>query len=181
MKKDALWKPLLRNFRIYLRKSLQEYLVQMSSIWDTNGDLLPSAQNACRLFIRSVGASARAQEDKFNHFGLIVTMVPSSSGNLEKFFASAPEVLSQIHRLRPLFSKIFRENSIQLRQDFFQNEMLRAIWSRYVRDEKEEIKSYLNKLRRTIPYQRQVEILLNDALVLSETQNFQILLPEHFC
>lgn len=60
VKKDALWKPLLRNFRIYLRRSLQIFLVQMTNIYDAEGELVPSAQLACKKFIKSIGASERA-------------------------------------------------------------------------------------------------------------------------
>ena len=38
VKKDALWKPLLRGFRIYLRRNLQTYL-DINSIYEGSGDL----------------------------------------------------------------------------------------------------------------------------------------------
>ena len=38
VKKDALWKPLLRGFRIYLRRNLQSYL-DINSIYEGSGDL----------------------------------------------------------------------------------------------------------------------------------------------
>lgn len=38
IKKDALWKPLLRGFRSYLRRALENYL-DISLIYDGSGDL----------------------------------------------------------------------------------------------------------------------------------------------
>jgi len=38
VKKDALWKPLLRGFRIYLRRSLEIFL-DINQIYDGSGDL----------------------------------------------------------------------------------------------------------------------------------------------
>ena len=55
VKKDALWKPLLRGFRIYLRRSLQIFL-DINQIYDGSGDLSQKAQEACKKFIKSVGA-----------------------------------------------------------------------------------------------------------------------------
>ena len=37
-KKDAVWKPLLRGFRIYIRSTLKEYL-DVNQIFDGTGDL----------------------------------------------------------------------------------------------------------------------------------------------
>lgn len=179
-KKDALWKPLLRGFRIYLRRTLQVFL-DINQIYDKSGDLSEVAQNACRQFIKSVGAPLHVQEDKSNHYGLMIALVPSSTSNLEKFFICVPKMQEEIPKLKPIFSKIFRENSIKLRLEFFSNELIQEIWSQYMLDESHQIRSYIAKLRETQPYQGQVEVLMRDILALSQRLNFQILRPEHFC
>ena len=141
VKKDALWKPLLRGFRIYLRRSLQIFL-DINQIYDGSGDLSQKAQEACKKFIKSVGAPEHIQNDKMTYSGLTIVLVPSSASNLTKFFMCIPELQSQIPRLKPLFSKIFRENSIKLRMDFFSNDLVRYLWSQYIFDENKEIKAY---------------------------------------
>ena len=141
VKKDALWKPLLRGFRIYLRRTLQTFL-DINQIYDGSGDLSAKAQDACKKFIKSIGAPAHVQNDKRSYYGLTIALVPSSASNLNKFFTCTPMLQKEIPRLKPLFSKIFRENSIKLRIDFFSNELIRCIWARYIIDESKEIKAY---------------------------------------
>ena len=46
VKKDALWKPLLRGFRIYLRRALKAWL-NVNEVADVTGDLKVTAQVAC--------------------------------------------------------------------------------------------------------------------------------------
>ena len=55
VKKDALWKPLLRGFRIYIRRTLRIFM-EINQIYDGTGDLSEKAQEACRKYIRSIGA-----------------------------------------------------------------------------------------------------------------------------
>ena len=78
-----------------------------------------------------------------------------------------------------MFSKIFRENSIKLRKEFFANELVRYLWSRYISNERNELKDYINRLRKTVPYQGHVEILVGDILALQQDMDFTILKPEH--
>ena len=59
-------------------------------------------------------------------------MVPSSTQNLTKYFTCMPEMQRQIPRLKSIFSKIFRENSIRMRFDFFSDELIRLLWPTYV-------------------------------------------------
>lgn len=114
-----------------------------------------------------------------NHYGLIIAMVPSSSANLEKALICIPKLQKQIPKLKPLFSKIFRENSIRLRMNFFSHELIQHLWAQYTFDECKEIKNYIMKLRESRPYQGQMEVLLRDVLTLSQRLNYQILRPEH--
>ena len=55
VKKDALWKPLLRGFRIYIRRTLRIFM-EINQIYDGTGDLSEKAQEACKNYIRSIGA-----------------------------------------------------------------------------------------------------------------------------
>ena len=64
-----------------------------------------------------------------------------------------PKLQGQIAHLKPLFSKIFRENSIKMRIDFFSDELIRCLWTQYIFDENHEIKTYMRRLRDSDPYQ----------------------------
>lgn len=123
IKKDALWKPLLRGFRSYLRHALENFL-DISLIYDGSGDLSKIAQDACQSFIKSIGASPEVQANKMHYYGLTIALVPSSAENLNKFFTCIPALQAQLPRLRPIFSKIFRENSVRMRHAFFSNELV---------------------------------------------------------
>lgn len=50
VKKDALWKPILRGFRIFIRTTLKEYL-DVNRIFDGSGDLSKIAQDSCKRYI----------------------------------------------------------------------------------------------------------------------------------
>jgi len=180
VKKDALWKPLLRGFRIYLRKSLQTFL-DINQIYEGSGDLSMRAQEACKKYIKSIGAPKEVQNDKLNYYGLTIALVPSSAANLNKCFTCIPKLQKEIPRLRPLFSKIFRENSIKLRISFFSHELIRYLWAQFTKDESEEIKAYILRLKNSKPYHGQFEVLLKDLMALSQRLNYQILKPEHLC
>ena len=131
VKKDALWKPILRGFRIFIRTSLKEYL-DVNKIFDGSGDLSRHAQESCKRYIKSIGAPEHIQNNKLNYYALTIAMVHSSSAGLKKFFICIPKLQNQLSRLTPLFSKIFRENSIKLRKEFFANELVRYLWTRYL-------------------------------------------------
>ena len=51
VKKDALWKPLLRSFRIYIRRTLRIYL-DIKQIQEVQGDLSQNTQDSCRDYIK---------------------------------------------------------------------------------------------------------------------------------
>lgn len=95
-----------------------------------------------------------------NHYGLVIVLVPSSASNLHKFFLYLPKLRENIDKLKPLFCKVFRENSVRLRTQLFSNELMRYIWRRFTLDEGAAIKSYISKLRAAIPYQGQAETLI---------------------
>ena len=56
VKKDALWKPLLRGFRAYLRRLLQMHF-DINQIFDGSGDLSQQTIEACRKFLAELQAS----------------------------------------------------------------------------------------------------------------------------
>ena len=91
VKKDALWKPLLRGFRIYIRRTLRIFM-EINQIYDGTGDLSEKAQEACRKYIRSIGAPEEVQNDKLNYYALAIAIVPSSTTNLGKFFMCIPQL-----------------------------------------------------------------------------------------
>ena len=114
MKKDALWKPLLRGFRAFLRRLLQMHF-DINQIFDGSGDLSQQTILACRNFLTELQASEEVINDQYNHHALAVSLAPSSAANLHKFFEGVPALQRNLPRLKPIFCTVFRENSIKLR------------------------------------------------------------------
>ena len=81
------------------------------------------------------------------YYALIVTVVHCSYDNLEKFFVCVPELRRELNHLKPVFSKIFRENSLALRKHFFENELVRYLWSKFANDEMQSIQAYIRRLK----------------------------------
>lgn len=95
--------------------------------------------NACHDFIRSVGGSEYAQHDRDMHYGLAILSMPSSAANLTKAFEALPLIQKHLPRLRMVYCKVFRENSIKLRTQLFSNELMQCVWMLYAHDEAAEI------------------------------------------
>ena len=145
-KKDVLWKPLLCAFRTYVRQKMRKQL-DVSQIYDGSGGISMKAKESCKRFIKSVGGPEELQNDIMCHYGLIVTVVHCSYDNLNKFFVCVPELQRELNTLKPVFSKIFRENSLALRKRFFENELIRYLWSKFAEDEMQSIRAYIRRLK----------------------------------
>ena len=106
------------------------------------------------------------------HYGLAIISMPSSSANLTKAFAALPRIQAQLPRLRMVYCKIFRENSIKLRIQLFSNELMQCVWMLYAHDEAAEIRAYLSKLREVDPNLFQLTTLLKDITLISQLVSF---------
>ena len=62
LKKDALWKPLLRGFRAFLRRLIQFHFDNSQRLFDANGNMKRKAKKACKSFLNEIKAPA----DLFN-------------------------------------------------------------------------------------------------------------------
>lgn len=96
------------------------------------------------------------------HYGLAIISMPSSAANLNKAFVDLPKVQAHLPKLRMVYCKIFRENSIKLRIQLFSNELMQCVWRLYIQDEAVQIRAYLQKLRIDDPTLFQLQTLLKD-------------------
>lgn len=92
-------------------------------------------RDACKAFLKKFGVPAHLREQKLTILGLVVIQAPSSASNLEKFFENNAEIMAVLPQLLAMFSKIFRENSVRLRKQFFKHETLRYLWNVYLQEE----------------------------------------------
>ena len=79
-----------------------------------------------------------------------------------------------------VFCRIFRENSIRLRLVFFKNQLIKLLWQRYVAENEQEVRDYLDSLKTLYPEQIHSQILLEDITNLSIGTNYEILSPQLF-
>ena len=86
LKKDALWKPLLRHFRQFIRAKLSKY-VDINNIFSESGDIKEKALQGCSSLMdeMEVPAEIRGNEEKYR-LGLIILLAPSQASNLPVFF-----------------------------------------------------------------------------------------------
>ena len=94
-----------------------------------------------------------------------------SGCNLEKFFEDVPAVLKNIPKVKPTYCTIYRENSIRLRKQFFSDEFIQILWSRYTSVDKGSIASYMQQLESS----GHKELLLSDIRDVSDQTNFEVL------
>jgi hypothetical protein len=90
LKKDALWKPLLRHFRQFIRSKLGKY-VDINNIFSESGDIKEKALLGCSTFMDEleVPTEIRSAEEKYK-LGLIILLAPSQASNLPVFFQRSP-------------------------------------------------------------------------------------------
>lgn len=71
--------------------------------------------------------------------------------------------------LKQNFCKVFRENSVLLRERFFNDPLVRALWPHYMRAQLANISEYFKELlQSTSCGGKSLEVLLSDILALSE-------------
>lgn len=131
LKKDALWKPLLRHFRQYIRVNLANH-VDINNIFEDSGDIKDTALAGCQAFLEEVQAPDQVFQNLYKYqLSLIVLLAPSQASNLPVFFLRCPQIKMQLKELQPLFCTVFRENSIKLRRRLFQEPLMRHLWNKF--------------------------------------------------
>lgn len=71
---------------------------------------------------------------------------------------------------------MFRENSVTLREHFFNDTLVRALWPHYMKAELASVSNYFKELLQSPTCGgKSLEVLLSDILALSEKIQFPIL------
>jgi len=91
LKKDAMWKPLLRHFRQFIRSSLANY-VDVANLFEESGKIRPNVFEGVKAFCEEMGFQ---DYQKYN-LGLIILLVPCQGSNLARFFSNCEEVTSAL-------------------------------------------------------------------------------------
>ena len=178
VKKDVLWKPLLRGFRSYYRTKLNHSLNLQQVIDTFVTDLTEQLEVQSRRFLIELDAPQSIIENPLNQHALIVLAMPVAAKNMNRALVNLPRVRANLARLLINFSCVFRENSKRIRAQFFSDELIQLMWRKYIDAEGDYIANYLSELINVEGKQSEACILLKDILVLSNRLNFEILRPE---
>ena len=111
------------------------------------GKLKPEVYEALRQVLTDWEAPDYLVESKLCHHAMLILLTPCSQGNLGAFFANVKEIKPSLPSLSHIFCKIFRENSIRLRREFFRSDLVQHMWRKYYTVRSHEIKSYLITLK----------------------------------
>ena len=91
IKKDAIWKPLLRGLRTFARDLISVF-VDINNIYDKEGDLNNKTIEGCKNLLKQLGAPDEMLEKTLYHHAMVVLLAPCSIKNLSRFFHGLPSV-----------------------------------------------------------------------------------------
>ena len=97
---------------------------------------------------------------------------------MEKGLNKMPRVRANLPLLIEPFCTVFRENSKRVRAIFFDNDLVRFMWSHYIHADEPQIANFFADMINVKERQSEAGTLLKDILVLSKRLNFQILHSE---
>ena len=83
VKKDELWKPILRDFRNFVRTELGLSYVHG---WYKEGKIIANLRETFKSYLQRSGASTELIENESTYSSLLVLAAPCSSNNLSNFF-----------------------------------------------------------------------------------------------
>jgi len=86
VKKDLLWKPLLRGFRSYYRNKLNGYINMQWVVDPLRTDRTVYLEQSARRFLMDLGAPCHLVDDPMSQHGVIILSMPISARNMERYF-----------------------------------------------------------------------------------------------
>lgn len=107
---------------------------------------------------------------------LVVMLSSSSAHNFQSYFKDSELMRPYLLDLKHNFCQVFRENSVFLREKFFSDPLVRALWPHYMKSQLNEISQYFKGLQRsTLCGGKSYEVLVSDIMLLSEKISFDII------
>ena len=169
IKKDALWKPLLRHFRRFVRRQsilgndkatlIEEQNVakldSKSVAADNENYLRDVAQcrnpEAVREFasivMRSLGIPEELQSER-HALALLLLVHSQKLTKKQELVPVMQEVMgTRCLLISQIFFQVFNENSARTRQLFFQHALMQHLWNRFVESEPKVISDFFLTLK----------------------------------
>lgn len=168
LKKDELWKPVLRMFRKFVRQRMRQEF-EINNPLAHGGKIKQNTLKACQSFLCTFDAPASLIQTEFNILALIVILSRCQAKNLNARFSSLQDK-QLIYRLKQTYCQLFRENSAVLRRSFFSEALVQLLWPRFIEGERESVNHYLQSLQ-----VKQRQTLIMDTIEISHDTRFNIL------
>ena len=107
---------------------------------------------------------------------LVVMLSSSSAHNFQAYFKDSKLMKPYLPELKQNFCQVFRENSVFLREKFFNDPLVRAIWPHYMKTQLSQTCQYFIDLQQsTFCGGKSYKVLLSDIMLLREKISFDIL------
>ena len=174
IKKDALWKPLLRSFRSFLRSQLH-IVLDVNKVFDNKGEISDETFQACQEYLDKMEAPEEIKTNMKYSMALVVLIAPCSADKLFQFFKTSKQIKPYLSDLKTNFCTVFRENSVRLRKRFLQDKLVQHMWQRFLESEGTFIRNYLKMLRHQDQMGKAYKVLLSDILSVSHEIGFEVL------
>ena len=139
-RKDLLWKPLMRNFRRFLKKdalTAEQYTEIRRRPYNEQG----------QLFCRALGVPEEVSADRRCQMAMLIIISSHRIVWKKQVIPVVARLLEQYKdELWPLFFRIFNETSHKKRRVFFREPLIKSLWSLFVRRQTQEIFDYLDSI-----------------------------------
>ena len=140
IKKDALWKPLLRQFRRFVKLT-----VQASTRYTLNEN--ESIVVRSRDFAKQLNLPEELLEDQRNHFAIFLMVESAKITKQRKLISSCKAPMRPfLNDIRPKFFDIFYENSKKTRVSFFNDPLVQFLWNQFKSVCKEDFNGYMREI-----------------------------------
>lgn len=96
----------------------------MVNFFNVEGEINPQVLVAVNEFFKELGLPEEVANNERHMFAIIVTLAPTSAGNLLHFFRTSEKMKPYLTELKQIFCTVFRENSVFLRRRFFSDELV---------------------------------------------------------
>lgn len=152
IKKDALWKPLLRQFRRYIKKQAPSSMEKQSlhkryglQTHKQDRDPTKIQQLALQLYDAfDLPLSLRTLHNAFAVLLLVQSHKMTRKRVLLPYFQIVME--GSYQSIVDVFLSVFHENSRALRVKFFSNKLIQILWQKFVNQQSGTVRKFLFKL-----------------------------------
>lgn len=100
----------------------------------------------CKVFLEEIGLFELSKQQR-HVFAIVLLISPFSAGSLGTHFANDKQITFHLHELKRVFCQVYRENSVFLRQMFFNDALIRKLWPVYMKHKGKHLLDYLNLVK----------------------------------